>query len=233
MFDATPDFPAQLHALDQVAPVQGRPGLDGIFLTHGHIGHYTGLMHLGREVMGATGVGVHAMPKMAAFLRKYGPWELLTRLNNVVLHELSDRTTVPLSPSLEIQPIAVPHRSEYTETVGFILRGPTRSALYLPDIDKWHRWRDAERTLAEVDLAFIDGTFFSADELDRPLEEIPHPTVGESIAFFGGLPTAQRNKIHFLHFNHTNPLLQPEGEAHAMVHEAGMHLATQGQRFSL
>lgn len=233
MFDATPDFPAQLHALDQVAPVQGRPGLDGIFLTHGHIGHYTGLMHLGREVMGASGVGVHAMPKMAAFLRQYGPWELLTRLNNVVLHELSDRTTVPLSPGLEVQPIAVPHRSEYTETVGFILRGPRRSALYLPDIDKWHRWRDAERTLGEVDLAFIDGTFFSADELDRPLEEIPHPTVGESIAFFGGLPTAQRNKIHFLHFNHTNPLLQPQGEAHRLVHEAGMHVARQGQTFSL
>jgi len=233
MLDCTPDFPAQLHAMDQLAPVSASPGLDGVLLTHGHIGHYTGLMHLGREALGATGVPVYAMPRMRALLETSAPWELLGRLENVVIQDLQSDTPVQLSPDLQVRPIAVPHRSEYTETVGFVVSGPQRRALYLPDIDKWHRWPAAQEVLAEVDLAFIDGTFYGEGELDRPMSEIPHPSIEESLAFFGSLDDATRRKIHFIHLNHTNPLLQPDGPAHAAVAAAGMHVAQEGQTFSL
>jgi pyrroloquinoline quinone biosynthesis protein B len=233
MLDCTPDFPAQLNALDQVASVTESPGLDGILLTHGHIGHYAGLMHLGREVLGTREIPVWAMPRMRTLLEQSAPWELLSRLDNVVIRDLEGGVTVAMNQNLSIRPIPVPHRSEYTETVGFVISGPNRSALYLPDIDKWHRWRSIVDVLREVDLAFVDGTFFGEGELDRPMVEIPHPSIEESIEFFGALDSDTRDKIHFIHMNHTNPLLGPHGAAHELVETAGMHLAREGQRYPL
>jgi pyrroloquinoline quinone biosynthesis protein B len=233
MLDCTPDFPAQLHALDQVAPVADNPGLKGILLTHGHIGHYAGLMHLGREALGASDVPVWAMPRMRKLLEESAPWELLDRLDNVEIQDLAGGVPIRLSASLHIRPIPIPHRSEYTETVGFVVSGPRRTALYLPDIDKWHRWPALNDVLKEVDLAFVDGTFYGEGELDRPMAEIPHPSIEESLAFFGAMDKATRNKIHFIHMNHTNPLLGPTGPAHAAVEDAGMHVAQEGQQYPL
>lgn len=233
MLDCTPDFPAQLNALDQVASVTESPGLDGILLTHGHIGHYAGLMHLGREAIGASQVPVWAMPRMRTLLEQSAPWELLSRLDNVVIRDLEGGVTLAISPNLSIRPIPVPHRSEYTETVGFVISGPNRTALYLPDIDKWHRWPAIVDVLNEVDLAFVDGTFFGEGELKRPMSEIPHPSIEESLQFFGALDSDTRDKIHFIHMNHTNPLLGPHGTAHEAIEAAGMHVAQQGQRCPL
>lgn len=233
MFDCTPDFPAQLNALDQAASVTESPGLDGILLTHGHIGHYAGLMHLGREVLGTRQVPVWAMPRMRTLLEQSAPWELLSRLDNVVIRDLEGGITVDMNSNISIRAIPVPHRSEYTETVGFVISGPNRTALYLPDIDKWQRWRSAIDVINEVDLAFVDGTFFGEGELDRPMVEIPHPSIEESIAFFGALDSETRAKIHFIHMNHTNPLLGPHGPAHELVEGAGMNLAKEGQCYPL
>lgn len=233
IFDCTPDFPAQLHALDQTAPVMDSPGLDGVFLTHGHIGHYAGLMHLGREVIGSTQVPVWAMPRMRRLLEQSAPWELLNRLNNVDIQSLSGGVEHTLNPNLTVRPIPIPHRSEYTETVGFIISGPTRKALYLPDIDKWQRWPAVHEVLNEVDLAFVDGTFYGEGELDRPMAEIPHPSIEESLEFFGPLDVHTRNKIHFIHMNHTNPILGPSGPAHDAITAAGMHIAKEGQQYGI
>ena len=56
LIDATPDFRVQLHTLHQFAP---DCVLAGIILTHAHIGHYTGLIHLGPEVMNVSGMPVY------------------------------------------------------------------------------------------------------------------------------------------------------------------------------
>jgi len=170
---------------------------------------------------------------MRTLLEASAPWELLNRLDNVELRDLADGVSVELSASLMVRPIPIPHRSEYTETVGFVVSGPRRKALYLPDIDKWQRWPGAAPVFEEVDLAFVDGTFFGEGELDRPMSEIPHPSVEESLEFFGTWDEAARNKIHFIHMNHTNPLLQDAGQAHAAVRAAGMHIAREGQTFPL
>lgn len=233
MFDCTPDFPAQLHALNQVAPTAEKPVLNGILLTHGHTGHYAGLMYLGRESMATKEVPVWAMPRMRKLIETSGPWDLLVKLKNIALCDLSNGVDIALNQNLQVRPIPVPHRSEYTETVGFVITGPSRTALYLPDIDKWHRWPSLLDVLNAVDLAFVDGTFFGEGELERPMSEIPHPSIEESLALFGPLDAATRNKIHFIHMNHTNPLLGPDGPAHAAVEAAGMHIAKRGQQFTI
>ena len=128
----------------------------------------------------------------------------------------------------------VPHRDEYSETVGFRIRGPSRTIIYLPDIDKWERWELAiEDLMADADVAYLDGTFFAAEELPgRDMSEIPHPFIVESISRFKSLPAKERNKVRFIHANHTNPI-DPKSDASAAVTAAGHHVAKQGERFGL
>ena len=235
MIDATPDFKYQLNILDEIAPTNRALRLDGIFLTHAHIGHYTGLMDLGREVMGAKNIPVYAMPKMHAFLSSNGPWDQLVRLQNIKLMALANRQKVALTEQLAIEPLLVPHRDEYSETVGYLIHGPDKSALFVPDIDKWHRWNTRiEAVLAQVDYAFLDGSFFTNGEIaGRDMSEIPHPFIEESIARFGVLPANERSKIHFIHFNHSNPVLNKNSQARKIIIEKGFDVAEELAIFEL
>ena len=200
IIDATPDFPIQLRRLDEIAPGP----LPSILLTHAHIGHYLGLAHLGREVLGAKGVTVYAMPRMREFLEKNGPWDQLVRLGNIKIVTLTDETR--LNDRITVTPLRVPHRDEYSETVGFIVRGPSRAILWLPDIDKWEKWSTPiESVIAQVDIAYIDGTFYDESELPgRNMSEIPHPLMVESMSRLA--PYA--DKIRFIHLNQSNPALR-------------------------
>jgi len=234
LFDATPDMPEQLQMLQQLAP-DADFDLDGVFLTHGHIGHYTGIMFFGREAQGSQAVPVHVMPRMSRFLAENGPWSQLVALGNIQLLALADQRATTLNSNLSVTPLLVPHRDEFTETVGFLIRGPQKTALYLPDIDKWDRWRiDIRDLLEDVDYAFLDATFFAADELPgRNMSEIPHPYVEESFALFADLPAALKAKVWFIHFNHTNPLLIEGSAAQKLVEQKGFHVARQGLRLPM
>lgn len=238
LFDATPNFPEQLQRLDEAAPPSGRPGLSGIFLTHAHIGHYAGLMYLGKEVIGAQDVPVWAMPRMRQFLTDNGPWQQLVRLHNIALRSLAANTPVVLNTRLKVTPILVPHRQEYSEVVGFRIEGPQVAVLFIPDIDSWTQW-DAQGTriedeIAKVDVAYLDGTFFANGEIPgRDMSGFPHPFISTSLARFAALPEKQRAKIRFIHLNHTNPALWPDSEARRKVTEAGSRVAEEGERVSL
>lgn len=231
LLDATPDFPRQLQYVTDSLQLD----LGGILLTHAHMGHYTGLIYLGREAMGADAVPVYAMPRMDTFLRKHGPWSQLVNLQNIALHPLRDTVPVALTPRLTVTPLRVPHRDEYSETVGYSVRGPGRSLLFIPDIDKWDRWdRSIDSLIARHDLAFLDATFFDDTELPgRNMAEIPHPFVRESLQRFSRLSPKNRNKIHFIHLNHTNPLLQSDSPQTREVEQAGMHVARTFTRMGL
>ena len=235
MIDATPSFPEQLRLLDEAVPPQGTPDLAGILLTHAHIGHYIGLMHLGREVLGTQGVPVYAMPRMTRFLEHNGPWDQLVRLKNTELRPLVADQPVRLNERISVTPLVVPHRDEYSETVGFVIRGPRRAVLYIPDVDKWQRWdRRIEDVVSSVDAAYLDGTFFADGELrQRTMAEVPHPFIVESLAHFGELPAQERAKVHFIHLNHTNPALHPDSAARKQIEDAACHVAQVGERCAL
>lgn len=238
LFDATPDFPEQLNRLDHAAPAKSRPGLSGIFLTHAHIGHYTGLMFLGHEVIGAREVRVWAMPRMAQYLRDNGPWQQLVRYKNIVLQPLLADEAVVLNERLKVTPIRVPHRQEYSEVVGYRIEGGKASVLFIPDIDSWTQWdgegRRIEDEIAKVDVAYLDGTFFANGEIPgRDMSGFPHPFISLSLARFAALPAARRAKIRFIHLNHTNPALWPETAARRAVEAAGSRVAEEGERVRL
>ncbi len=235
LVDATPDFREQLRMLDDAAPSDSSPGLEGIFLTHAHIGHYAGLMQLGREVMGTSRVPVYAMPRMKRFLETSGPWDQLVKLANIEIRPLEPGKEVRLGERISVTPLAVPHRDEYSETVGFRIQGPARSVLYIPDIDKWEKWdTPLEEALASVDVAYVDGTFYADGELPgRNMAEVPHPFMVESMARLAGLPEKERAKVRFLHLNHSNPALDPRGEVRRRITQAGFSVADERERQSL
>jgi len=231
LFEATPDFTAQLQQLQSAS---GATNLSGIFLTHAHMGHYAGLLQLGREAMGAQGMPVYVMPKMKEFLETNAPWSQLVSLGNIKLILMEEDQPIQLTSNLRVTPIKVPHRDEFSETVGFRIETAEKSLLFIPDIDKWPLWeRDIRAEVARVDVALLDATFYEDGELpNRNMSEIPHPFVSETISLFSPLSESEKRKVKFIHFNHTNPLIF-EGPERETVKNLGFGVATEGERIEL
>ena len=231
LFEATPDFTTQLQQLQQAS---GSTNLSGIFLTHAHMGHYAGLLQLGREAMGAKGIPVYVMPRMKKFLENNAPWSQLVALGNIKLILMEQDKPIQMTPTLRVIPLQVPHRDEFSETVGFRIETSEKSLLFIPDIDKWPLWeKDIRAEVARVEVALLDATFYQEGELpNRNMSEIPHPFVAETIALFSPLPAAEKRKVKFIHFNHTNPLML-EGPERDAVKQLGFEVATEGERIQL
>lgn len=235
LIEATPDITTQLRNLQQYLPVTPDYTPDGVFLTHAHTGHYTGLMQFGREAMGANGIPVYAMPRMDSFLRNNGPWSQLVQLKNIELRQMKSDSLVELTSRLRITPFIVPHRDEYSETCGLVISNGSKQILFIPDIDKWEKWnRDILSVIMDFSVVLIDGTFYKNGELPgRDMKEVPHPFVEETAKRMSGLPDSVKSKIHFIHFNHTNPLVKKTADEKDQVRAAGFNIAEEGMLFKL
>lgn len=234
LFDATPDIRDQLYRLNLAAP-DGEYRLGGVFLTHAHIGHYTGLIHFGHEASATRDVPVYAMPRMREFLSTNGPWDQLIRYQNIWLADLEDGRETTLSDKLAVTPFLVPHRDEYSETVGYRIDGPSKSAVFIPDIDKWERWdTDIREVVRSVDYVLLDATFYADGELPgRDMSKIPHPFVAETLALLADFTDEERSRVIFIHMNHTNPLLIDGSPEQAEVEKRGFRFAREGMRLEL
>ena len=223
LFDASPDINKQLNFMgDRI-----KKDLKGIFLTHAHIGHYTGLMYFGREALNSKLVNVYAMPRMKKFLEENGPWSQLVSLQNISIIELSNESKISIDSNVIVQPVEVPHRAEFSETVGYKIYGPNKTALFIPDIDKWYLWeKSIVDEIKQVDYAIIDATFYDSKEVNyRDISEIPHPFVTESMDLFDSIDIKEKNKIYFIHLNHTNPLLNEQSKQYKSVINKGYNVA--------
>ena len=227
LFDASPDLGRQAWRLGGA--------LRGVFLTHAHVGHYAGVLQLGKEAWAAHRMPLYAMPAMEAFIRANQPFASVISDGHAEVRPLAAGVPVQLSPRLTVTPWAVPHRGPWSETIALHVQGPRASALYLPDIDAWEPWaHDLATVVASVDALFIDGTFYSADELPgRDLATIPHPTVRSTMDRLAGLSDALRARVRFIHLNHSNPLLDPRSEASAEVGRRGSRVAREGDQVGL
>jgi pyrroloquinoline quinone biosynthesis protein B len=231
LFDATPDFPSQYRILTENHNTE----LVGIFLTHAHMGHYTGLLHLGREVMGKKNVPVYAMSRMKEFLETNGPWSQLVTLKNINLKLIENNKDIKIGEQLFIEPFLVPHRDEYSETVGYRIIGKEKSLAFIPDIDKWEKWHGSIFQLVlNTDILLLDGTFYSQNEIPhRNMAEIPHPFIIESMETLSELNSENRSKVHFIHFNHSNPAIKDNSPAYHTIKSKRFNLAREGDRFNL
>jgi pyrroloquinoline quinone biosynthesis protein B len=191
-------------------------------------------MYFGREALGSKGVKVNVLPRMYDFISLNGPWSQLVSLKNIALNKINFRDNIEITPNLSVVPIKVPHRDEFSETSAFLIVGPNKTALFLPDIDKWSKWSmNIVEMLSNVDYAFIDATFYSNTEINRNIEEIPHPLVIETMDLLYDLPYEQRNKVYFIHMNHTNQMLDINSDISRKVLQKGFNIARLGQKFHL
>jgi len=237
LVDATPDITRQLDLIDAPgfrARASARRPFDGIFLTHAHIGHYSGLAVLGREGLGIEPTPTYCTSAMADYLSSNGPWELMVREGRLDLRPSTPGEWIRIDERLSARPLLVPHRPEYSDTVGWVFRGPSRSLLYLPDIDSWERWDlRVEDVVASVDVALLDATFYSGDEVPgRAIADIPHPLVPHSMDVLEAT-VARGSRVVFTHLNNTNPAIFEDSSEAAEVRRRGFEVATEGQRFPL
>ena len=228
MIESTPDFITQSKTLKEISGFRHDELPDGIFITHAHIGHYTGLMYLGRESVSSKKIPVYTMSRMKGFLMQNGPWNQLINLNNISIVNMDPDQSIQLSNDIQIIPFLVPHRDEFSETVGFKIMGPNKSILFIPDIDKWGKWnKDLAYELKTVDAAFIDGTFYDSEEINhRNMAEIPHPFVVETMQLFDTEDEKIKSKLYFTHLNHTNPLLDTTSKQYREVILNGFSVST-------
>ena len=231
LFDASPDINEQLNFMgDRI-----NKDLKGIFLTHAHIGHYTGLMFFGREALNSNLINVFAMPRMKKFLETNGPWSQLVKLNNINLIQIHSESVFSLSDQIRITPFEVPHRGEFSETVGYKIHGPNKTVLFIPDIDKWYLWeKSIVDEIRKVDYALIDATFYDSKEVNyRDISEIPHPFVIETMSLFKNSSKKEKSKIYFIHLNHTNPLLDEKSKEFNDIINKGYNVAYEGLELNL
>jgi len=225
--DATPAFPSQLEMVKELTKDYE---FRGIFITHAHIGHYTGLMFLGKEAMNTHEMPMYISASVGKFLSENAPWSQLIKQGNIVLHTIEEEQPVQVAPGIFVTGYFVPHRDEFADTFSFVIQGANRSLFYCPDIDRWELWKYDLRTfLSDIDIALLDGTFYSSDELPKDrISKVPHPTVTSSCQKLEGI----RGKVTFIHMNHTNPLYR-EGKERADLLSSGFEVGRSGQHWKL
>lgn len=238
LVDATPDITRQVDLITEPAfrrrAAQRRP-FDGIFLTHAHIGHYTGLDVLGNEGMGIRDTPVYCTEAMASFLAGNAPWSFLVDQGRIVLKPLPLDTWHRVDEHLEVQLWKVPHRDEFADTVGFVFRGPDATLLYVPDINAWRLWeRDVAQAVAGVDVALLDGSFWSMEEMPgRAIEDVPHPLMTQTMDALQDVVDRREARVILTHLNNSNPALREDGDQAREITRRGFQVAREGMRLEL
>jgi len=231
--DITPDFRLQL---DKINEFTGKNiDISGIFITHAHLGHYIGLLQLGLEVMNTNSIPTYVMPKMKIFLENNAPFSQLIKLNNIKLIEIKNNNQINLTNEINIIPFEVPHRNEFSETVGYKIKNQNKSLIYIPDIDSWEKWEsDIISIIYENDYLLLDGTFYSNSELsNRNIADVPHPLIKETIKKISKLNYEEKSKIYFTHINHTNPILDKRSKEFLDFTKSGCKIAEDYMFFNL
>jgi pyrroloquinoline quinone biosynthesis protein B len=109
-----------------------------------------------------------------------------------------------------------------------------KSLIFIPDIDKWQKWdKNLVDVVKEHDVLLLDGTFYKDGEIARPMSEVPHPFIMETVELLSGLPKSEKNKVKFIHLNHTNPILQPNSKERKDLKMKGFAWVETGQKIEL
>jgi len=136
--------------------------------------------------------------------------------------------------NIDVIPIQVPHRDEYSETAGYIIKGKNKKALFIPDIDKWEKWdKNLIDLVNDFDYLLLDATFYDSMEINRDISEIPHPLVSETISLLNSLSKENKSKVYFIHMNHTNSMLNPISDLSKSIISKGFNIARLGQKLYL
>ena len=221
--------------------IWGASSLDSVWLTHAHFGHVDGLGLFGKETMASRNLDLHVSDEMFHLIEETPQLAIMLKQGVFNDNVFQNGQHIPLNGQLSIYPIKVPHRDEFSDMHAFLSCGPKKRLLFLTDHDSWqqtldfHHQPDIRSWLRhlQVDIALLDGTFWSEDELGgRSQENVPHPPVKQTLQMLGPRK-ADDPEIIFIHLNHTNPLYDESSPAYQEVIENGWQVGVQGQTFTL
>jgi len=215
IIDATPDIRFQIQA----------GYLDGVFIPHSELGHVTGLLYFGREGIDASGISVYCNPPVENFLMKNDPFRYLLDRENIEVQNFEDRDECKIQGGT-VEAREIPHGHISRNTTSYMVKGEKKTLYYLSDINEFND--DVIESIKEADIAVIDGTFWSEDEIDR-FDEVPHPPIKDSMELMEDIDT----EIYFTHINHTNPVLQEDSAERKELENKGFHVAEKGDAFKL
>ena len=215
LIDATPDIKYQIDG----------KFLDGVFISHGHLGHINGLPFFGTECLDTEHLPIYCTAEMRQYIMNNDPFRLMVDRNQIELNEVNNNDSVEIRGG-EIEFRNVLHRYVNTDTTSFMIKGEDRKLYYLSDIDEWTE--EAANSVKEADIALVDGTFWSKEEIDR-FEEVPHPPIKQTMDKMEDWDT----EIIFTHLNHTNPALREDTEERKELEERGFKVAEKGMEIEL
>ena len=230
---------ASRHLTDQLE-IWGHNEISDVWLTHAHLGHVDGLGLFGKETMGKIGLNLHLSASMLNLVHNNPFWKSLLDQKVFKPNQFSNGEIIDTESRFAIQAIQIPHRDELSDMHAFLVKGEKKNLLFLPDHDTWeetlkfHEVDTIRAFLAKysVDIALIDGTFWSSNELSgRFQHEVPHPPVRLTVEMLGER-REDDPQILFIHLNHTNPLYL-DGEERKFVIDLGWQIGEQGMIFDI
>jgi pyrroloquinoline quinone biosynthesis protein B len=227
LIDTSPDIKPQLELVKEILPkvkTNEKIPISGVFLTHAHFGHISGLWMLGKECIDTRDIKVYCTSKMSEFLVENHPFSHMLDRKNLGLTTMKANHKYPIE-DFSISSFLVPHRNEYADTVGYIIE-KGKKILYLPDLDSWTE--ELVKLIESVDIALIDGSFYTNDELPGRTD-VPHPPMRDTME----LLNPSKTEIYFTHFNHTNPILNINGKERKETLEKDFKIAFDGLRISI
>ncbi len=258
LLNVSPEIRAQIESFPPLTPREPRHSpIAGLVLTNGDLDHCLGLLSL-RESHPLT---VYATESVrTGFTRGNVLYRTLERFDGQVTWRAlavdSDGARTPEAgreqplgdSGLTITAIATPGKLPlHLETlcapcpgdnVGLVIRDPRTGGRLAYFSGVAGPAPAIARALAEADVLFFDGTFWSSDELiaaglgTRRAEEMAHWPVGgpEGSAVF---LARQRGRKILIHVNNTNPILRETSAERRALDAAGIEVAIDGLELSL
>jgi pyrroloquinoline quinone biosynthesis protein B len=259
LLGASPDLRAQILATPQLAPPDGEPTgtpIGGIFLPSADVDSLIGLLHL-REFQSFFLFATPSIQKIVQtenrifdVLHRADPpiqWQNLSPGARLACRFGEDPSA---PPTFICSPISV--GGSFPDFLSSELRRslPSQEAVIalrfeqggksfffapaLPDISgEW------VKAAASSSVAFLDGTFWSEDELlsagrgHKTASEMGHiPLSGRDGLLAQFLADSTTRKI-LIHINNTNPILDESSAEHHAVRDAGFEIAYDGMEFTL
>ena len=257
VLNASPDLRAQILATPELAPPEGtrHSPIAGVFLPSADVDSIMGLLHL-REF---TPFRIFATPAVQQIVRAENTiFRVLERAMppvqwlGISMRPQFARVDSDPREDSSFRCSAVPLGGAYPDYVSDALRGslPADQAVvgllveqgekrlfFAPSLPGQNQeWKK----LAESsDLVFLDGTFWSDDELIRATgsgktaRAIGHLPLSGTDGLLQQFSGTGRGRRVLIHINNTNPILDEESTEYHQVREMGWEIAHDGMEFTL
>jgi pyrroloquinoline quinone biosynthesis protein B len=252
LLNCSPDIAAQIEAFSPLHPPapRGTP-IAGMLLTDANIDHIGGLAVL-RQRGGRDGFVVRssatireiatAQPAFAPFAASPHRWIDVPLRQPIASSDDDDLVGTVLAVTAIAVPGTTPgyagRRRAPAAVVAYEIadRHTHESLLFAPVFSSINDALAA--SIARASVAFLDGSFYSDDELidtellDKHARTLGHQPVGGIGGTLDQLRYA-RTRIVFTHLNNSNPMLDPDSAACAALRKFGGELAYDGMELTL